>query len=235
MITFDAMLMRRRQALLRMAAAGAALALEPGRSEAAQSKDPLPRTKDYVVALVRSHPAVDPKSRPVQKIEAAIPAPDPKSAPENALVFDHFVGDLHLRYAFDDPQFTVYLHQKDLKRLAIDRADLPELVVSNYRRLYPKLTVARPERWLGALTQGGELEPCAMLDGAFWERQRKEFGGDLIAAVPSVHEVYFTPREPKQNIELLKHLAILHYEKAGKRAVSRTVYAWRFFRWEVLT
>jgi uncharacterized protein YtpQ (UPF0354 family) len=228
------MRMQRRKALFAMAAAGAALAVKPARNAAAQSKDPLPRTKDYVVALVRSHPAVDPKSRPVQKIEAAVSAPDPKATPDNALVFDHFVGDLHLRYAFDDPQFTVYLHQRDLKRLAITRDELPALVVSNYRRLYPKLTVARPERWLGTLTGGGELEPCAMLDGAFWERQRKEFRGELIAAVPSAHEIYFTPREPKQNVELLKHLAILHYEKAGKRAVSRTVFAWRFFRWEVL-
>lgn len=234
MITFGAMPQKRRRELLAATAAGAALALAPGGGRAGESKDPLPRTKDYIVALVRSHAAVDPKSRPVQKIEAAIPKPDPKSAPDNALVFDHFVGDLHLRYVFDDPQFMLAVRLRDLKRLGLPRDDLPTLVVSNYRRLYPKLGIAWPERWLGLLTHGGELEPCTMLDGAFWDRQQKAFGGELIAAVPSVHEVYFTPREPKQNIELLKHLAILHYEKAGKRAVSRTVFAWRFFRWEVL-
>lgn len=228
------MLMARRRALLNAAAGTAALALAQPVARGAQSKDPLPRTKDYVVALVRSHPAVDPKSRPVQKIEAAILPPDPKSSPDNALVFDHFVGDLHLRYVFEDPSFMIALRVRDLKRLGLQRDELPALVVSNYRRLYPKLDVAWPERWLGVLTNGGELEPCAMLDGAFWERQQKAFGGELIAAVPSAQEVFFTPREPKQNIELLKHLAILHFEKAGKRAVSRTVFAWRRFRWEVL-
>jgi hypothetical protein len=234
MITFGAMRMTRRRALSRIAAGGAALALARPAARAAQSKDPLPRTKDYILALVRSHPAVDPKSRPVQKIEAAIPPPDPKSSPENALVFDHFVGDLHLRYVFEDPSFMLALRLRDLKRLGVQRDELPPLVVANYRRLYPKLSVEWPERWLGVLANGGELEPCAMLDGAFWEHQQKALGGELIAAVPSAHEVYFTPREPKQNIELLKHLAVLHYEKAGKRAVSRTVFAWRFFRWEVL-
>jgi len=228
------MLMARRRALLNAAAGTAALALAQRVARGAQSKDPLPRTKDYVVALVRSHPAADPKARPVQKIEAVIPPPDPKSSPDNALVFDHFVGDLHLRYVFEDPSFMLALRVRDLKRLGLQRDELPALVVSNYRRLYPKLDVAWPERWLGVLTNGGELEPCAMLDGAFWERQRKAFGSELIAAVPSAQEVFFTPREPRQNIELLKHLAILHFEKAGKRAVSRTVFAWRLFRWEVL-
>ena len=225
--------MNRRKALFHIGAGGVALALAP-RARAAESKDPLPRTKDHIVALVRSHPGVDPKTRPVQRIEPVIAKPDPSSAPDNALVFDHFVGDLHLRYVFDDPQFMLALRARDLKRLAIDRAELPTLVVANYRRLYPKLTVVRPDQWLGLLTQGGELEPCIMLDGAFWQRQMKAFGGELIAAVPSAQEVYFAPREPKQNLELLKHLAILHHEKAGKRAVSRTVFLWRNFRWQVV-
>ena len=218
---------------MQAASGSALLALGPTWAAArAQSKDPLPRTKDYVVALVRSHPAADPKSRPVQRIEPAV-STDPKTSPENTLLYDHFVGDLHLRYAFDDPQFTVYLHGRDLKRLGLRREELPALVVANYRRLYPKLTVVHPDRWLGLVTQGGELEPCIMLDGAFWQRQMKTIGGELIAVVPSATEVYFTPREPRANVELLKHLAILNFEKAGKRGVSRTVFAWRNFRWQV--
>lgn len=226
--------MTRRRALLQMMGGAAGLALAGGRARSGESRDPLPRTKDYIVALVRAQPAADPGARPVQKIEPVVFKPDPKSAPENALVFDHFVGDLHLRYVFDDPQFMLAVRVRDLKRLGIARDELPAVVIANYRKLYPKLSVAWPERWLGQVANGGELEPCTMLDGAFWDRQQKAFGGELIAAVPSATEVYFTPREPKQNIELLKHLAILHYEKAGKRAVSRTVFAWKFYRWEVL-
>ena len=226
------MLIRRRR-LLGLASGASLLTCVPGAAQA-QSKDPLPRTRDYIVALVRSHPGIDPKWRAVQKIEPIVSKPDPKSSPDNALVFDHFVGDLHLRYVFEDPQFMLAVRVRDLKRLGIERDELPALVVTNYRRLYPKLSVVHPDRWLGLVTDGGELEPCIMLDGAFWERQVKAFGGPLIAAVPSAREVYFTPREPRQNVELLKHLAILHHEKAGKRAVSRTVFAWQNYRWEVL-
>ena len=225
--------MDRRRALTRLGAAGAALAL-PAAPLRAASLDPLPRTKDYIVALVRSHPSIDPKSRPVQKIEPVVMKPDPKSAPENLPVFDHFVADLHLRYVFDDPQFTLFVRGHDLKRLGLDREELPALVVANFRRLYPKLTVAHPDPGLGILRQGGTLEPCALLDARFWEQQHKAVEKELIVVVPSTDEVIFTSREPKQNIELLKHLAVQRYEAAGKRAVSRSVLVWRNYRWELL-
>ena len=221
-----------RRSFLR-AAAGAVAATAGLRAHAGESKDPLPRTKDYIVALVRSNGA-DPKLRPAQRIEPVEFPPDPKSSPDNALVFDHFVGDLHLRYVFEDPQFMLALRARDLKRLSIARDELSTLALANFKRLYPKLAVAWPDRWLGALGGGGELEPCALLDGPFWNAQAKAFNNEVIAVVPSTYEVYFAPRQPKQNIELLKHLAILHAEKAAKRAVSRTVFVWRFFRWEVL-
>ena len=107
-------------------------------------------------------------------------------------------------------------------------------MVSNLRLLYPKLTVLRPEPSLGVVAHGGQLEPCVMLDGAFWERQRASFGGDLIATAPSKDSVVFTTREPRQNLELLRHLAVQAYEKAGPHALSRTVFAWRNWRWEVV-
>lgn len=225
--------MDRRGALTRLGAAGASLALSAECARAA-SLDPLPRTKEYIVALVRSHPEVNPRSRPVQKIEPVAIKVDPKSAAESSPLFDHFVGDLHLRYVFDDPKFTQFVRGHDLKRLGLDRDELPALVVSNYRRLYPKVTVLHPDPGLGVVSHGGQLEPCVLLDGAFWERQQKTIGKELIAIVPSSDEVIFTSRDPKQNIELLKHLAVQRYENAGKRAVSRTVLTWRYLRWEVL-
>lgn len=225
--------MDRRAALARIGVAGAALTA-PAAVARAASLDPLPRTKDYVVALVRGHPGVDPKSRPVQKIEPVVMKPDPKTGSENAPIFDHLVGDLHLRYVFDDPQYTLFVRGHDMKRLGIDRDELPALVVANFRRLYPRLTVTHPDPGLGVLRNGGTLEPCALLDSRFWERQQQTVGKEVIVIVPSTDEVIFTSREPKQNIELLKHLAVQRYEAAGKRAVSRTVLAWRNYRWEVL-
>ena len=222
-----------RRSFLEIASATATLALAGGAQRDAYAQAAAPAL-DRIVALVRSQPGIDPKLRPVQKIEAVVMKPEAGVLPDDVPVFDHFVGDLHLRYVFDDPKFMQGLRTGDLKKLRIDRAKLPALVFRNFRRLYPDLTVRRPEPSLGVLAKGGGLEPCMMLDSTFWERERAQYRGDLIAAVPARDLVMFTAREPRQNVELLKHLVVNMYEKAGPKAVSRTVFLWRLFRWEVL-
>lgn len=190
--------------------------------------------REKLVALVRARPNVDPKTRPVQKIEAVPMTPEPGNTVDNLPIFDHFVGELHLRYVFDDERFVQAVRGRDMKRLKLDRKALPALVVENYRKLYPDLSVIQPEPGLAAVIRGGQLEPVILLDAEFWEEQEKRIGGPLIAAVPERDSVIFTRVEPKQNIELLKHRAVVAYEKAGERALSRTVLAWREKRWEVV-
>ena len=222
--------MNRRRALMGLASTGALLAV----SRHADAQDPFSRSKDKVVALVRASPGMNPKLRPIQRIEAIAMKPEGGSSASDLPVFDHFVGDLHLRYVFDDPRFVQALRARDLVRLRVDRSDLPGLVVANYRKLYPDLTVIEPEPGLGVIIKGGELEPTVLLDADFWNDQTKRAGGPLIAAVPERDQVLFTKAEPKQNIELLKHRVVGAFEKAGKQALSNTVLAWRDGRWEVV-
>ncbi|HEX2824764.1 MAG TPA: hypothetical protein VHP37_00345 [Burkholderiales bacterium] len=219
--------MKRREALLSLAAAGAAVAWP--RPAAAQQH---PREK--LVALVRARSNVDPKTRPIQKIEPVELTPEPGNTVDNLPVFDHFVGDLHLRYVFDDERFVQAVRGRDLKRLKLDRKALPALVVENYRKLYPDLSVIQPYAGMGAVIKGGQLEPTILLDADFWDEQEKRIGAALIVAAPQRDMVVFTRFEPKQNIELLKHRAVLAYEQAGERALSRTILAWRQKRWEVV-
>ena len=225
--------MNRRRALLRLGSGTAALAL-PGWTRTAHAQDAAANSRDKVVALVRSAPEIDPKSRAIQKIEPIVLKPEAGSSASDLPVFDHFVGDLHLRYVFDDPRFVQAMRARDLVRLKLARSDLPKLVVENYRRLYPDLTVIQPEPGLAVVGKGGELEPTVLLDAAFWNDQAERAGGPLIAAVPERNSVLFTKAEPRQNIELLKHRAVIMFEKAGKQALSRTVLAWREGRWEVV-
>jgi hypothetical protein len=190
--------------------------------------------REKLVALVRGRPNIDPKTRPVQKIEPVVMTPEPGNSVDNLPIFDHFVGELHLRYVFDDERFVQAVRGRDMKRLKLDRKALPALVVENYRKLYPDLSVIQPEPGLASVIRGGQLEPTILLDAEFWEEQEKRIGGPLIAALPERDSVIFTRVEPKQNIELLKHRVVLAYEKAGERALSRTVLAWRQKRWEVV-
>jgi hypothetical protein len=219
--------MNRRDALLSLSAT----ALGAGLSRPAVAQQ---HPREKLVALVRARPNVDPKTRPVQKIEPVELTPEPGNSADNLPIFDHFVGDLHLRYVFDDERFVQAVRGRDLARLRLDRKALPALVVENYRKLYPDLSVIQPYAGMGAVIKGGQLEPTTLLDAEFWEEQEKRIGGALIAAVPQRDMLVFTRIEPKQNIELLKHRVVLAYDQAGERALSRTILAWRQKRWEVV-
>jgi hypothetical protein len=221
--------MNRRDALITLASGAAAAAFgAPGAAHAQQQ----PREK--LLALVRAWPNANPNLRPVQKIEPVELKPEAGNTVDNLPVFDQFVGDLHLRYVFDDERFMQAMRGRDLKRLKLDRKALPALVVENYSKLYPDLSVIQPYPGMGAVIRGGQLEPTILLDADFWEEQVSRIGGPLIAAAPQRDTVVFTRIEPKQNIELLKHRVVLAYEKAADRALSRTVLAWRDKRWEVV-
>src|SRR5262245_56492287 len=90
------------------------------------------RTRDKIVALVR--PFGESKSvRPIQKIEpAVVTIPEMKVRSEDLPLVDYFVGDLQLRYSFDDPKLVSSVSLGDLKRLKLTRDELLTLCVADF-------------------------------------------------------------------------------------------------------
>src|SRR4029077_2089711 len=115
-----------------------------------------------IVALVRSFGDKDPKMlRLIQMIEPVtdMQVHGVKARPEDLPLWDYFVGDLHLRYSFDDPKFVSSVSAGDLRRLKLKREELFPLSVANFRRLYPNLKLDRPQPNVVVVTNAGELEP----------------------------------------------------------------------------
>jgi uncharacterized protein YtpQ (UPF0354 family) len=191
------------------------------------------RTRDKIVAMVRSFP--DSKSvRPIQKIEpAVVTIPEMKVRPDDLPLVDYFVGDLQLRYSFDDPKHVSSVSLGDLKRLKLTREELLPLSVANFRRLYPKFKVERLQAHLASVTDAGELEPSLMLDAKFWDQERERAGSDILAAVPARDALIFSNRAVTRNVDVLKGVATEVYEKAGRSALSKRIYLWNQGRWEV--
>jgi uncharacterized protein YtpQ (UPF0354 family) len=145
---------------------------------------------------------------------------------------DYFVGDLHLRYSFDDPKFVSSVSAGDLKRLGLKREQLLTLSVENFRRLYPGRKIEYPLPHLALVTDAGDLEPCLMLDAAFWEKESQRRGSSIVAAAPARDVLMFSDRSLRGNVDTLKKLAVDIYAGAGKEALSKTVFLWNFGRWE---
>jgi uncharacterized protein YtpQ (UPF0354 family) len=194
---------------------------------------PLPGTRDNLVALIRTYQG------PLRKFQDIRPVTGMKiqgleNQPDLLPVIDTFVGDLDIRYAFDLESGFRYVSERDLKVFKLTREQLPALAIENYRRLYPKITVERPTSFVGMFANGGELEPCKMLDFDFWEKEKSRFGGEIVAAVPARDVCWFTGLKPANNVSNLRVNTERAHKEAGERAISRLMFLWRNKRWEVL-
>jgi len=193
------------------------------------------RTRDKIVALVRAFARDDPRAmRHIQRIEpiTEISIPGVKVPPEQLPLMDYFVGDLHLRYAFDDPRYVSSVSALDLKRLGLKRDQLLPLAVENFRRLYPGRKIEYPVPQIALVTEAGDLEPCLMLDAAFWEKEAQRRASAVVAAAPARDVLLFSDRSARGNVDMLKKLALDVHSGAGKDAVSKTVFLWNYGRWE---
>jgi uncharacterized protein YtpQ (UPF0354 family) len=193
------------------------------------------RTRDKIVALVRSFGIDDPRAmRHIQKIEpiTEISISGVTVAPDQLPLMDYFVGDLHLRYSFDDPKFVSSVSAGDLKRLGLKREQLFALSVENFRRLYPGRKIEYPLPQVALVTDAGDLEPCLMLDAAFWEKEGQRRGSAIVAAAPARDVLMFSDRSARGNVDILKKLAVEVHAGSGKDALSKTVFLWNQGRWE---
>jgi hypothetical protein len=124
----------------------------------------------------------------------------------------------------------------DLRRLKLTREELLPLSIANFRRLYPNLKIERPLPALASVTNGGELEPCLMLDTQYWEAERKRRNSQIVAAVPARDALIYTDRASPKNVEALTRVATDLYEVAGKNSLSKWLFLWTDYGyWEVLT
>ena len=217
---------------------GALAGAGPLRS-AAQAQQPVfrdaDRTRDKIVALVRAFPRDDPRAmRHIQRIEpiTGISIPGVKVPPEDLPLMDYFVGDLHLRYSFDDPRHVSSVSARDLKRLGLKRDQLLPLAIGNFRRLYPERKIEYPVPQIALVTDAGSLEPCLMLDAAYWEKESQRRGSAIVAAAPARDVLMYSDRSVRGNVDLLKKLAADVYAAADKEALSKTVFLWNYGRWE---
>ena len=193
------------------------------------------RTRDKIVALVRAFPLEDPRAmRHIQKIEpiAEVSIPGVKVPPDQMPLMDYFVGDLHLRYSFDDPKFVSSVSASDLKRLGLKREQLLPLSIENFRRLYPNRKIEYPVPYIALVTDAGDLEPCLMLDAPFWEKETERRRSAVVAAAPARDVLMFSDRSVRGNVETLKKLAVDVHATADKEALSKTVFLWNRGRWE---
>ena len=227
--------MKNRRRVLQLIGGSLVAAGAPGWAQQPSPSD-AGRTRSKIVALVRPSGDSDPKTMVhIQKIEpvAEVRIPGVAAKPEHLPLIDYFVGHLQIRYSFDDPRFVTAVSASDLKRLKLKREELLPLSVANFRRLYPKFRIEKPQAQLSVVVDAGELEPSLMLDFRFWDEQKQRAGADIVAGVPARDTLVFTDRRVTRNVDMLRGVVSDVYAGAGESALTRTLFLWNQGRWEV--
>jgi len=193
---------------------------------------------DRIVAVVRAFEQA--YAKPLPDIQHIKPIPDVavqavEVRPDQLPLIDYFVGDLQLRYSFDDPRHISSVSAADLKRLKLKREELLPLAIANFRRRYPNFQVERMPAGLASVTNAGELEPSLMLDSGFWDLERQRAGSDIVAAVPARDTLVFANRSVTGYVDVLKRVTADVHGSAGNDALSRKLFLWNRGRWEVFS
>jgi uncharacterized protein YtpQ (UPF0354 family) len=216
--------------------AAAGLYRAPGIAQSPQFRDS-DRTKDRIVAVIRVFEQG--YAKPLPDIQEIKPIPDVvipgvQARPDELPLIDYFVGDLQLRYSFDNPRYFSSVSAADLKRLKLKREELLPLAIANFRRRYPNFQVERMSAGLSSVTNAGEIEPSLMLDPGFWDLERQRAGSEIIAAVPARDTLVFANRSVTGYVDVLRRVVADVYASAGESALSRKLFLWSKGRWEVL-
>src|SRR5262245_15321376 len=216
-------------------AAGAIFGHARARAQAPEFRD-ADRTREKIVAVVRAFEKGYAKPLPdvqQRKPFADIDLPGVKAAREQLPLIDYFVGDLQLRYSFDDPKYISAVSAADLKRLKLKREELLPLAITNFRRRYAKYKVERIHGAVSSVTNAGELEPSLMLDTGFWDLERQRVGSAIVAGVPARDSLVFTSRSVAWQVDVLRRLVTDIYGSAGTEALSQKLFLWNQGKWEV--
>ncbi len=146
-----------------------------------------------------------------------------------------FIGDMHIRFVFDQPQTMIGATPADFERLKLTNVDQAlELALANVRRVYGK-PVASP--WTAGVMavhgQSPDLDSTYILDRDFWRSQHKEHPEGLVVAVPKRGGLLYAPLSDGAAVDGLKRgIGALH-ASSGQLRVSSALYLFKDDKWSI--
>jgi hypothetical protein len=168
---------------------------------------------------------------PMNKVRAKLP--DGKEV-EFELAAFLLLGDMHVRFVFDGPNFMLNARPQDLARLNLNATDALKLAMANIKRVYGD-PVAKP--WEKGLMQvegkSPDLDSSYFLDREFWQLLLRQHPEGLVIAVPKRGTLLYSPLTERTAVDWLRsNISHLH-ASSGKMRVSAALYLFKDDRFTV--
>jgi hypothetical protein len=145
-----------------------------------------------------------------------------------------FIGDMHIRFVFDDVNTMRVLRPEELTQLDLSPDKALDLAVANIRRVY-----GQPEAV--PLTDGisqvqgksPDLDSSYFLDREFWRGLLKQHPEGLVVAVPSRGGLLFAPAMDDRAVGVLRSNVLQWHIESDRLRVSSALYLFKDNRWSV--
>lgn len=160
---------------------------------------------------------------------------------EQLPIYQNYIGDMIVTYAWELPDSYRFINNEDLSELGLEIDELHNVAVDNLYRVLPELSVQDMAIYR-AILAGNDLEASTLLMSSMWDQLEDGVDGNLIAVVPARDVVYFRGKDqgfgdgseavsPSICMDMMLEAAAGEWDENPSRQVSKGVYEWLETGW----
>jgi hypothetical protein len=205
--------------------------LSPIACALAQSTGPLDPSVLMVVRESQGANKQDEALKPTGKMQVAASDGAPV---EIELASFEFIGDMHIRFVFDDVNTMRVLRPEELTKLNLSPEKALDLAVANIKRVYGEPKAAP---LTGGIFQvqgkSPDLDSSYFLDRELWRELLKQHPEGLVVAVPNRGGLLFAPATDEEAVDVLRSSVAQWYILSDRLRVSSALYLFKDDHWSV--
>jgi hypothetical protein len=145
-----------------------------------------------------------------------------------------FIGDMHIRFVFDDVNTMRVLKPEELTKLDLSPEKALDLAVANIKRVYGEPeAVPLTDGVFQVRGRSPDLDSSYFLDREFWRSRLKQYPDGLVVAVPRRGGLLFAPTTDHEAVGILRNNVGHWYVKSDRLRVSSALYLFKDDHWSV--
>lgn len=145
-----------------------------------------------------------------------------------------FIGDMHIRFAFDGPRSMQNLTREEFEAFRLTPEEAVAVAIKNIKRDYGPPSISPWSNGIMMVTgKSPDLDSSYFLDREFWQSLLQQYPQGLVVGVPARGSLLFVPASDKKNVEYFRKSVGILFETSESMRVSSALYLFKDNRWSV--
>ena len=190
---------------------------------------------EKLMVVMRELAGANIETESFEQLKVKAKSEDGKTNVELNMAWYEYIGDMHIRFVFDDKKTMRNATMQDLKVLNLSLDEALKLALKKI-----KATYGNPDTkpWAEGIIQvkgkSKDLDSSYFLDRDFWNQLLKKHPEGLVAAVPSRGGLLYTPLSDTNAVDTLKlNINDLYQSSSEQLRVSSKLYLFKNGKWSI--